>query len=148
MPEAKDLRDLVIEEVDDARDIYDFARQLEPLMPIESFDALVEATRERRLRFRDTEFDVESLHGMLPSIVFPVRDIGGLVARVGEIVRRVPPALGVDLDSESGAARVRRARGELTPGLPYASRNAVAAAPAIFRERPPADTTTPTDHDK
>ncbi|WP_369069566.1 hypothetical protein [Kineococcus terrestris] len=143
-PDDTDLRDLVISEVDDARDIYELAQQLEQFMPIESFDRLAEATRDRRLRFRDTEFDVESLRGLLPSIAFPVADLRSMVARLGELVRGVPPTLGVDLDSESGVARMRRARGELLPGVAPRRDNAVAVAVASLRGQEPSDTTVPT----
>lgn len=124
----QDLRALVIDEVDEARDIYELAMQLEQFMPIESFDQLVKAAKDKPLRFRDTEFDVESLRGLLPEIAFPAKDDRALVSRLGQLVRTVPPALGVDLESESGARRVSRLRGDLMPGLATRSTNAVAVS--------------------
>ncbi len=134
----RDLRDLVIEEVDDARDIYELASQLQRFLPIKSFDELAKAAGEKRLRFRDSEFDVESLRGVLPSIAFPAEDAEALVARLGHLVRVVPRSLGVDAESDQGARRIARARGDVVPGLATRPVNAVATT-VLFGTRPDAD---------
>lgn len=114
--DKEELRALVIDEVDEARDIYELAVQLARFMPIESFERLVEAAGDKPLRFRDAEFDVESLRGLIPEIAFPAKDARGLIVRLGQVVRAVPAALGVDLESESGARRISRANNALIPG--------------------------------
>ncbi len=136
---SRDLRDLVIDEVDDARDIYDLARQLAEYLPIESFEALVKATEGRMLKFRDAEFDVVSLEGLVPSIVFPVLSERALVERLGEMVRVAPAHLGVDIDSEGGARRLLRARGQIAPGIGLPSRQATATLAMRAPTEPIAD---------
>lgn len=127
-PERQDLRALVIDEVDEARDIYALALQLEPHMPIESFDHLAKAVGDERLTFRDTAFDVESLRGLLPDIAFPAKDTQALVSRLGQLIRTVPQGLGVDTESEAGARRISRMRGDLIPGMLTRPDNSAAVA--------------------
>ncbi len=109
----EDLRELVIDQIDDARDLYELARQMEKFLPIESFKHLDAQVGDRSLRFRDTEFDLRSLGHLIPPIAFPVMSLSGLVERLGEVMRLVPPHLGVDVESESGARRVLRSQGPL-----------------------------------
>jgi hypothetical protein len=112
-----DLLKLIIEEVDEARDIHALAVQLLPHLPIRSFDELVKATAGKEMRFRDMAFDVESLRDHIPSIAFPVQDAAGLVERLGHIVRVAPPHLGVDVTTPAGARRQMRFMGVVSPGL-------------------------------
>jgi hypothetical protein len=112
-----DLLRLVVEEIDQARDVYELAQQLAPYLPIKSFDMLVRAVGKRPLRFRDTEFDLESLHGQLPGVAFPVEDLAGLVEKLGHLIRLVPPSLGVDMSTPSGVRRQMKSSAQLAPGL-------------------------------
>ena len=113
----EELLRFVVDEVDQARDIYQLASQLAPLLPISSFDELVRAEQKTKLTFRDTPFDIESLRAHIPSIVFPVDDVRGLVERLGHLVRMVPPHLGVDTGTAEGARRQMRFAAQLAPGL-------------------------------
>lgn len=109
----EDLRDLVIDQVDDARDLLELAQQLEQYLPIESFKHLDAQVGDRSLQFRDSDFDLRSLGHLIPPIAFPVMSLSGLVERLGEVMRLVPPHLGVDVESEKGARRVLRSQGPL-----------------------------------
>lgn len=119
---------LIIEEVDQARDVYDLTLQLAPLLPIGSFEELVKAQEGRPMRFRDVEFDVESLAGYIPNVVFPVQDLRGLVERLGHLIRLVPDFLGVDTASEAGARRQLRSAGSIAPGIGMMSQQMVTAS--------------------
>ena len=68
----EDLRDLVIDQIDDARDLFVLAQQLEKYLPIESFEHLDAQVGDKSLRFRDSEFDLRSLAHVVPAIAFPV----------------------------------------------------------------------------
>lgn len=109
---------LVIEEVDQARDIYQLAQQLAPFLPIRSVEELMKAAGEKELRFRDSDFTIdERMAAHLPKIIFPVEDASSLVERLGHVVRMVPPAMGVDLDSSEGIRRRLRFASALGPNL-------------------------------
>ncbi len=112
-----ELMRLVINEVDQARDLYELAQQIAPHLPISSFDELTKINDGKRLRFRDAEFDVESLRAFVPAVVFPVQDLEGLVERLGHVLRMVPPEMGVDVTTESGMRRQLRNTGAVTPGI-------------------------------
>lgn len=113
----EELLALVVDEVDDARDVYQLAEQLAPHLPIKSLDELVRATDGRQLRFRDAPFEVESVRPQLPGIAFPVEDLAGLVEKLGLLVRIVPPSLGVDFDGPDAARRQLHRDGGIAPGL-------------------------------
>lgn len=112
-----ELMKLIIEELDDARDLYELAQQLLPHLPIRSFDELAKVNDGRPMRFRDATFDVESLRPHIPGVVFPIMDAAGLVERLGHIIRMTPPDLGVDLSTEAGMRRQMRRGGAIAPGL-------------------------------
>lgn len=118
--DAKELHALIIAEVDDARDILQLAEQLVPLLPIKSFDELMKAGEKGRMQFRDTPFDVDSLRAFIPAITFPIEDARTLVERLAQMIRMVPPHLGVDVDSPSGMRRRMRRSGMLGPAMPMA----------------------------
>lgn len=111
------LLELIVAEVDQARDIFQLAEQLAPFLPIKSFDDLKRAAEDRRLHFRDTPFDVESLRAHVPQIVFPIDDAQGLIERLGLLIRIVPEHLGVDVTSSDGARRRSRSSAMLGPAL-------------------------------
>ena len=69
----EELLALVVDEVDDARDVYQLAEQLAPHLPIKSLDELVRATDGRQLRFRDAPFEVESVRPPAARHRFPRR---------------------------------------------------------------------------
>jgi len=122
---------LVIDEVDQARDIYQIVEQLAGFLPIRSMDELIKAVAGKQLRFRNADFDVDSLAGHIPAILFPVDDIRGLVERVGHIVRMAPPALGVDLESPDGIRRRLRYTSSLADNLGLIQTNNVVASPIV-----------------
>ncbi len=112
-----ELLRLIVEEVDEAHDILTLAEQLHPLLPVKSFNELVRKAGGKPMRFRDTEFDLETLRSHLPNLLFPVEDTKALVERIGHIVRALPDGFGVDAHSEGGERRRLRARGQLGPGV-------------------------------
>jgi hypothetical protein len=128
---------MVIEEVDQARDIYQLAEQLMEFLPLRSMDELIKATDGKQLRFRDSGFDVASLAPHIPSIAFPVQDIRGLVERLGHVVRMAPPALGVDLESPEGIRRRLRHSSSLASNLGMMQTNNVAASTIVSGMMPP-----------
>lgn len=112
----EELLRIVVEEFDDARDAFHLASQLAPHLPIRSLDELVKATGGT-LQFRDVSFDPETLRTHIPEMAFPVDDLTGLVQRIGYLIRVVPPHLGVQTDSESGARRQLKYAGQFTSGI-------------------------------
>ena len=134
---AQDLLKLIVEEVDEARDIYRLAEQLAPLLPIRSFDDLVKAADGRPMQFRDAKFDVESLREYIPRIAFPVQDLRGLIERLGHIVRLAPPHLGVDVSTPDGARRQSRYSGMLGPGLESSQGRRMEIGTTIPHGKPP-----------
>ena len=123
----QELLKLIVDEVDEARDILRLAEQLAPLLPIKSFDDLARAGERGQMRFRDTPFDVETLRPYVPAIAFPVEDARALVQRLAYLVRIVPEHLGVDVTSEEGARRQMRRAGMLAPGVGAVSQRGLTA---------------------
>jgi hypothetical protein len=126
-----ELLRLVIEQVDDARDLLQLAEQLAPLLPIKSFDDLLRGGEKGRMRFRDTPFDVSTLRPYVPVIAFPIEDLRGLVERLGYLVRLVPEHMGVDISTPEGMRRQMRRSATLIPGLDLGARRGFTA---IVRE--------------
>lgn len=133
----EELMRLVIDEVDQARDIYELAEQLSEFLPIRSMDELVKATEGKELRFRDARFTADSMVGHIPSIAFPVDDVKGLVERLGHVVRMAPPALGVDLESPDGIRRRLRHTSAIGSNLGLIQANNVAASAITPGMTPP-----------
>ena len=133
----EELMQMVIEEVDHARDIQQLAEQFVEFLPIRSMDELIKAVGDKELQFRDTPFDVATLAAHIPSIAFPVEDARGLVERLGYIVRIAPPALGVDLESPEGIRRRLRHTSSLASNLGMMQANNVAASPIVAGAMPP-----------
>jgi hypothetical protein len=134
----QELMRLVIEEVDQARDIYQLAQQLAPFLPIRSVDELIKATGEKEFRFRDSDFVIDEAVGAnLPRIIFPVEDVSSLVERLGHVVRMVPPALGVDLESPEGIRRRLRFAAALGPNLGMIETGNVVASAIMPGMAPP-----------
>lgn len=87
---------LVVEACDDARDVYELAQQLAPLLPIKKF-ANIE--KLKTVKFRDQEFEVAMFADLIPSVAFPIDDVETLVRRVAGLVDAVPDFVGVQPDS-------------------------------------------------
>ncbi len=127
----EELMRLVIEEVDQARDIFQLAEQLSDFLPIRSMDELVKATDGKEMRFRDATFTADTLAAHIPSIAFPVDDVRGLVERLGYLVRMAPPALGVDMESSDGIRRRLRQSSAISTNLGLIQANNVAASSIV-----------------
>ncbi len=127
---------LVIDEVDDARDILQLAEQLAGFLPIRSMDHLMKETEGKELRFRNATFTVDSMAAHIPSIAFPIDDVKGLVERLGHLIRMTPPALGVDLESPDGIRRRLRKSSAIGSNLGLMQTNNVAASAIIPGMRP------------
>lgn len=136
----EELMRLVIDEVDQARDILQLAEQLSDFLPIRSMDELVKVTDGKEMRFRDATFTTDTLAAHIPSIAFPVDDVRGLVERLGYLVRMAPPALGVDLESPDGIRRRLRQSSAIGSNLGLIQANNVAAS-TIVPGMMPADVT-------
>lgn len=106
--EPQTLR-LIIEESDAARDILQLVEQLAHALPIHSFDELRKACGPAGIiRFRGSEFHISQFDGLLPTFVFPIADERGLVERLGQLIRMVPPHIGQDPSDEETARRLMR----------------------------------------
>jgi hypothetical protein len=103
---------LIVEEVDDARDVYELHRQLAPHLPIKQFDDLRKVASESgSITFRGQEFDVSSFEALVPSVVFPIEDASKLVQLLVEVVRHAPPHVGRNLEDAEQAKRLTRRLG-------------------------------------
>src|SRR4051794_21257169 len=85
---------LIIDEVDEARDVYDIVRQLQNSLPIKDFDALKRALGGRgMLTFRGSEHSVEPFRTLLPRVIFPIQDIESLVQLTANFVKLTPQSV-------------------------------------------------------
>jgi hypothetical protein len=127
-----DVLRLIIEEIDGARDVLQLVRQLEPALPIRSFKDLRQAANDQgQIRFRDVQIDLDFFEGMMPEYVFPIEDVRGLVARVAQLVRLIPPHMGRDPTSQENMRRMLKQLPALGPGLANTfTRGALKGVPA------------------
>ena len=83
--EKKDLAQLVIEHNAEARITYEVARQLEPHLPIESFERLTEKLAEITVEGQRLPSKMFGQH--LPRDLFPIESVEDLVQKLSSGVR-------------------------------------------------------------
>lgn len=109
---------LIVEEVDGARDILQLVRQLEPALPIRSFKDLRRLTKDGgAIQFRSVEIDLDFYEGFMPDYAFPIEDLRGLVARVAQLIRMLPPDLGKDPNDPENMRRMMKQSPTFGPAL-------------------------------
>jgi hypothetical protein len=81
-----ELVQCIVQEVDEARDVYALAAQLAPLLPIASFDDLKKLPNGT-IMFRRQRFELDQFRDRIPAVIFPVRDIQSLVVLLQHAVR-------------------------------------------------------------
>ncbi len=107
---AGDLLRLIVEEVDEAREVHELAQQLHHALPLRSFDDVVKAVGERgTIKFRGNAFDIQQFGALVPAILFPIDDAQKLVTLLYEAVRRAPKTIFYnEADPEAAKRHVRR----------------------------------------
>ncbi len=116
--DSDELRRLIVEECDHARDVSQLVEQLAPLLPIKSFRDLLEL---KTVKFRSKTFSTAMFEAIIPSIVFPIENVAALVRGVNMVVQATPDFMGVDPDEPKFTARMLRKRalpGSQVSGLP------------------------------
>lgn len=101
-----ELLQLIVNEVDTARDTLDIVNQLRRELPIRRFDDIRRAVgSEGIIRFRGQTYPISWFEDMLPSIVYPIEDLRVLVERTSHIVRLIPDHVAGSPDSPQGTRR-------------------------------------------
>jgi hypothetical protein len=100
----------IVEEVDEARDVHELAKQLEHALPLRSFDDLVKAVGAKgTITFRGSPHTVANFVDIIPDILFPIDGVTKLVTLLAATVRLAPAHLRYSGNDESHAkVRLRR----------------------------------------
>ena len=114
--ERESIHRLIIDEIDQARDILQLVTQLERALPLKSVADLRKVANEKgQVHFRDATFDIAEILEVIPDIAFPIEDVRALIERVAMLVSIVPDHLGVDINNPERVKR--RLRRQLLSGM-------------------------------
>jgi hypothetical protein len=105
-----DLLRTIVEEVDEAREVYELAEQLERHLPLRTFDDVVKATGDRHaVVFRTNPIEVGQFAALVPATLFPIEDTTTLVALLYQAVRLAPSHIQYpESDVRNAKRRLRR----------------------------------------
>jgi hypothetical protein len=89
--ENSKLLAVVVEEVDEAREVYELAQQLAHALPLGSFEDLIKATGVTgMINFRGSPHPVQNFAAYVPGVLFPIDSVQKLVTLLYEAVRMAP----------------------------------------------------------
>jgi len=104
-----ELLRLVVAEVDQARDALELVEQVADLVPINSYEELVEGVgNDGLIRFRGARFDLRAFEAMVPAVVFPVISLQQLVSLAAHVAALIPGTVGSALDDPERARLLMR----------------------------------------
>jgi hypothetical protein len=128
--ERDNVHRLIIDEIDQARDVLQLVTQLERALPLKSAADLRKVADEKgHVQFRDGVFDIAEILEVIPDMAFPIEDVRSLVERVALLVSVVPEHLGVDINSPDRVKR--RMRRQLVSGMKGVSLRAGPGGPLV-----------------
>lgn len=109
-PSMQELLKLIVEEVDEAREVYELAQQLSPTMPLRSFDDIERAVGDSKaVKFRGKAFGIKQFRELVPATLFPIEDHQTLVALLYQAVCIAPKHIQYDeTDPRNAKRRLRR----------------------------------------
>lgn len=105
------LLQLVIDEVDEARETYELATQFAKGLPFRGFEDVAKLVNpERGIKFRGEYYDIKQFAGMIPSVVFPIDNLESLITLLAYAVRSAPkrPAVTEPTDAEDARRQLKR----------------------------------------
>jgi hypothetical protein len=107
---SRDLLRLIVDEVDEAREVYEVSEQLAGALPIRSFDDIAKAVgAEGSITFRGNVLDIRQFAALVPATLFPIEDPQTLVALVYQAVKMAPRTIQyAESDPHSAQRRLRR----------------------------------------
>jgi len=107
-PSHHELLEAIVNEVDEAYDVFELAKQLAPALPLRSFDDVVKAVGPRgTINFRGSPHTVANFVGIVPEVLFPIDSVSKLVTLLAATVRLAPVSLR-RADENSARVRLRR----------------------------------------
>jgi hypothetical protein len=96
----------VVEEVDEAREVYELARQLAHALPLETFKDVTKAVgADGMITFRSNPRPVRNFADYVPGVLFPIDTVQKLVALLYETVRLAPAWIRYNEDDPKHAKR-------------------------------------------
>lgn len=107
-PNDHELLTAIVNEVDEAHDVFELAKQLEHALPLRSFDDVVKAAGPRgTINFRGSPHTVANFVEAVPEVLFPIDSVPKLVTLLAATVRLAPVNLH-RADEDSARVRLRR----------------------------------------
>lgn len=95
----------ILNEVDEAREVFRIGRQLVGIMPIKGFDQL---RKLGAIEFRGYKYGMAQFADLIPKTVFPIEDAQKLVLLLQQAVRIAPPPSAEDMEDDEMSARLLR----------------------------------------
>jgi hypothetical protein len=109
-----DLLAVVVEEVDEAREVLELAQQLVHALPLRSFEDVVKAVGTKgTINFRGSPRPVQNFAEHVPGILFPIDSVQKLVTLLYETVRLAPAWIKYNDNDPAYAKRKLRRMGIL-----------------------------------
>uniref|UniRef100_Q01Z12 Uncharacterized protein n=1 Tax=Solibacter usitatus (strain Ellin6076) TaxID=234267 RepID=Q01Z12_SOLUE len=103
------LLQMIVDEVDAARDTLELVSQLQRELPLRRFDDVRRALGpEGLLHFRGQKYPVGWFENAVPSVLFPIEDVRALVERMANVVRLIPDHVGASPDTAYGLERAQK----------------------------------------
>lgn len=105
---------VIVEEVDEAREVLELAQQLVHALPLQSFEDVVKAVGPKReITFRGNPSTVANFAQLVPDILFPINTVEKLITLLYETVRLAPRRIRYSDDDPRHAKRKLRRLGIL-----------------------------------
>ncbi|HZZ62896.1 MAG TPA: hypothetical protein VFE63_17325 [Roseiarcus sp.] len=105
----RDLLRIIVEEVDEAREVHELARQLIHALPLRSMDDVAKAVGGHgNITFRGVPYTVANFANVVPSVLFPIDSVEKLVTLLAATVRLAPRRLPRGPDDGYAKSRLRR----------------------------------------
>lgn len=96
----------VVEQVDEAREVYELARQLAHALPLRSFEDVKQAVGpDGMITFRGNRRPVQNFAEYVPGVLFPIDTVQKLVTLLYETVRLAPAWVKYNEDDPKYAKR-------------------------------------------
>ena len=104
-PSDHELLTAIVNEVDEAHDVFELARQLAHALPLRSFEDVTKAVGPRgTINFRGSSHIVANFVGAVPEVLFPIDSVAKLVTLLAATVRLAPANLH---RADENSARIR-----------------------------------------
>jgi hypothetical protein len=100
-PRNEKVYQLIVNELDQGRDVLQLYGQIAEALPIKSFEDLRKVFgKQGSIAFRDTNAPIDMFEELMPGFLFPIMDDEDLVSKLAQLVQAFPSDVGYDMGKE------------------------------------------------